>query len=208
MEEFVLKARPRSEVGSRAVRRLRDRGDLPGNLYGHGEENVALSLDHKEFLRFFEAGHRVVRIELDGREEHGVLKEVQYDSFGTDVLHVDFARIDPHETIEMEVPVQMIGTPKGVSAGGVLDFHLHELRLRGPADRIPEALPLAVEHLLVGQSVRIRDLSPPEGCTIIGEPDQVIIAVEAPAGEEEAMAAPPPSEPELIGRKRAEEEES
>ncbi|HLU50399.1 MAG TPA: 50S ribosomal protein L25 [Planctomycetota bacterium] len=203
----MLKARPRSELGSRAVGRLRREGYLPGNLYGHGQENVTLALPLKDFLRFFDAGHRVAKIELDGREEHGVIKEVQYDSLGSQVVHVDFARVDPHETIEMSVPVELVGTPKGVSGGGVLEFRLHELRLRGPADRIPEAFPLVVESLQLGQSIRLRDIKAPEGCEVVGEPDNVIVAIESATPEEAPAPAPGPSEPEVIARKRAEEGE-
>jgi len=202
MEEFVLKAEMRSDFGSKAARRLRNEGRLPANVYGHKEDNVAVTLDAREFLHFFEAGHRMAVIDVEGKQEHSVVKEVQYDGMGSHLLHVDFTRIGRDERIQMAVAIETFGAPKGLSGGGVLDVPHHELRLEGPARAIPEHIELNIEELGVGDSIRIRDIQAPEGCDVLGDPDDVVVIVHVPrgkaVGEGEEEAAP--TEPEVIGR--------
>ena len=208
MEEFTLKAEPRTDFGSRAARRLRSAGRLPANIYGHGEQNLSVSLDVREFRKFFAAGHRMVTIQVDGRAEHGFLKEVQYDTLGTEPVHVDFSRIRLDETIEVEVPVVIVGVAKGTSSGGVLEQPLHELTVEGPANRVPESFEVRVDELKIGEAIRVRDLATPADCRFLDDPDQVVVAVAAQREEApvEGAAAPAPSEPEVITRRKEEEE--
>lgn len=207
MEEFILKAKLRSEFGSKAARQLREQGLLPANIYGHNQKNLAVSLDEKEFARFFEAGHRVAVIQADGNTEHGVVKEVQYDAYGDSLVHVDFSRISRDERIVMEVPVETLGVAKGVAGGGVLEFPLRELRVEGPAHAIPEHFEINIEELKVGEHIRVRELTPPSDCRFVDDGELVVIGVSATratvveAVEEEAM-----SEPEVVGRKKEDEE--
>jgi large subunit ribosomal protein L25 len=208
MEEFTLKAEPRQEFGTRAARRLRSAGRLPANIYGHREENVAVTLDLKEFLQLFEAGHRVVTVQVNGKPEPSVVKEVQYDWLGSTLLHVDFTRISKDERFRMAVPVVIIGVPKGLSAGGVLDFPLKDLHVEALPDDMPERIELNIEELKLGETLRVKDLKPPEKCVFVDDPELVVIAVSAPRAElPPEAAAPAASEPELIGRKREEGEE-
>ncbi|MBN1443177.1 MAG: 50S ribosomal protein L25 [Planctomycetes bacterium] len=211
MEEYVLTAKRRAQFGTRAARRLRQEGLLPANIYGHGQENLNVYLADKEFRKFFEAGHRVVKIVIDGHsEEHGVIKDVQYDGLGTDILHVDITRVGKGESITLEVPIEIVGVPHGVSGGGVLEFRHKELKISGVAGRIPESYALNVEAVKLGSLLRIRDLTPPEGCTFLEDPETVVIAVgEAHVEVEEATAeaAATPAEPEVIGRKKESETE-
>ena len=117
MDEFVLSAEPREEVGSRACSRIRASGRLPANIYGRKEPNVHFSLDTRQFTKFLKEGHRILEFRIGDREEHAVVKEVQYDALGSEIIHVDFTRISRDEKIEVEVPVELIGIPKGVNSG-------------------------------------------------------------------------------------------
>lgn len=208
MEEIILVAEPRAEKGSKAARRLRAAGRIPANVYGLGEENLAVSLDAKEFAKFFAGGHSFATIRLGDRLEKGVVKEVQYDAFGSQLLHVDFARVRQDQEVEIEIAVETVGTPAGVVKGGVLSFPVQSLKIAClPADA-PERYLLPVESLEVGQALRLKDLAPPPKCRFVGDPETVIIGV-LHRREEVAAPAPAaeaPAEPEVIGRKKAEEE--
>src|SRR5206468_1774799 len=115
MAKHVLKAEPRTEVRSRkALSKLRMAGRLPANIYGHKKANRLVTLDSKEIKQFILAGHRLLTVSVDGLEEDGVLKEVQYNSLGTELIHVDIHRIDIHEKISMSVRVETLGVPKGI----------------------------------------------------------------------------------------------
>ena len=207
MESFELDAEPRSETGSRAARRMRADGLLPANIYGHKEENVLVSLDAKEFRLFFEAGHRILTLRVGSKSERNVVKSVQYDSMGSDILHVDFTRISEHERLEIEVPVEQIGIPKGVVSGGVLEFPLKDVLVSGPADAIPEHIMVNVETLDVGQALRIKDLPVPDKCSFVQDAEQVVLHITASrATEEPESAEAETSQPEVIGKAKADEE--
>lgn len=177
MEESTLKAEPRSELGSKATARLRASGRLPVNIYGHQRENRHVSLDQQEFDKFFNHGHRVVAIEVDGVTENGVIREVQYDYLGTDILHVDIARVDLTEEIVMNVPVETRGVAKGVTGGGNLTFNLRAIQVKGPANKIPEKFELNITELDLNDSIHISDLEVPAGCTIENDSSEIIVVI-------------------------------
>ena len=200
MKEFVLNANLRSDFGKKASRRLRAEGHLPANIYGHKQDNASVTLDSKEFRMFFEAGHRMATLDVDGKSEHGVVKEVQWDGMGNEILHVDFSRIDKDEKIELEVHVDV----NGVLAAGVAEFPHKELKIRGPASALPESVEIRVGELKMGDAIRIKDVVVPDGCEVVGDPEGLVFACNAPRGiqitdgGEDGEAGP--SEPEVIGK--------
>ena len=210
MEEFVLSAELREERGTRAARRLRDGGRLPANLYGHNEPNVHMTLDQKEFTQFLNAGHRVLALQIGSAREQSVVKEVQY-AMGSDIIHVDFTRISADEAIHMEVPVELIGIPKGVGAGGILDFPHKEVLVSGFPQDIPELIPLKVDALEIGDAIRIRELPTQEKCEFLEDGEMIVVMISAPRVE--ALPDPEaeegaPTEPEVIQQRKEDEEES
>ncbi|MBI4600348.1 MAG: 50S ribosomal protein L25 [Planctomycetes bacterium] len=208
MEQFVLKAEPRTELGSRAAKRLREGGRVPLNLYGHGEGNSFLVLDRVELTRFLNAGHKIATIRTDSKDEPGVVKEVQYDPLGSTVIHVDFTRIRIDERIQVAVAVETVGVPKGVTAGGVIAFPMKDVLVSGLPLDIPERITVNIESLEIGHAIRLKDLKVPAGCAFVAGPEAVILTVvhhkvEVAAAPAEAA----PTQPEVIGRKEGEEEE-
>ena len=207
MEKFILKAEPRAKLKPRELDRLRSAGRLPGNIYGHKKPNRLVSLDTREMQQFIQAGHRILTVAVDGVEESGVIKEVQYDSLGADLIHVDITRIDIHERISMSVRVETVGVPKGIAAGGNLDLPKREVLIEGPASSIPEKIQVRIEQLELGQSLRIKELPPIPECRYVDDGEQVVAAVLLKKLEE-APAAPAatPEMPEVIGKKKEEGE--
>src|SRR5207302_2514430 len=94
-------AKQRSELGSRANKRLRDSGFIPGVIYGHKEAVVPISLPRKETVGHIHHGAHLFSLALDGKNETVLVKEVQYDHLGAEVIHVDFARVDLNERVEV-----------------------------------------------------------------------------------------------------------
>jgi large subunit ribosomal protein L25 len=167
-------------------------------------------LDAKTFQKFLGEGHRIASIQIGDKTEQGLVREVQYDALGSQMLHVDFTRIRQDQEVEIEVPVETVGVPKGVSAGGILSFPVQELLIAGLPGDVPESYQIEIESLEVGQHIRLKDLVPPPKCTFQGDPDTVILAVDAKRGAEEVPAAPAegePTQPEVISRKKESEEE-
>ena len=121
-----LQASARPELGSRANKRLRDTGQIPAVLYGHKEAVVPLKLRKKEISVYLAHGTHVFDLTLDGKTQKVLIKDVQYDHLGIEVLHVDFARVSLDEKVEITVPLELKGTPKGEADGG---FSFSTLRI-------------------------------------------------------------------------------
>jgi large subunit ribosomal protein L25 len=208
MQETVLVAEPRTEFGKHAANRLRRTGRLPANIYGLGQENQLVSLDAKAFTKFFMEGHRIAKVQVGGDVSRSVVKEVQFDPYGSTIVHVDLTRIRRDQAIQLGVPIEAVGVPKGVTGGGVLSFPVQQVQVLGLPDDIPEHFPLSIESLEIGQVIRLKDLTPPAKCTFVGDPEMVIVGVMQK--REEVVVAPAaaePAQPEVIGRKREEGEE-
>ncbi len=207
MEKFVLQAQPRSERGSRRMDKIRASGRIPAVIYGHKQENRPITFDTKEIAGFIHAGHRFLTVSIAGVEEYGMLKEVQYDSYGSQVIHVDIARIDIHEKITTPVRIETTGIPKGISQGGNFDLSRHEVLVEGSASAIPEKIVVPVAALELGHVLRIKDLPPIPGCRYMDDPEGAVASVLLKKIEEAPVAgAPVPEMPEVIAKKQDEDE--
>ena len=134
----TLTAKNRTALGTRANRRLRETGLVPGVVYGHKENVLPISLPRKELVNYLEHGAHLFSLAMDGHNETVLVKEVQYDHLGLDVLHVDFARVDLNERVKVTIPLELRGTPKGVSeGGGVLTQVITDLEVECLVTEIP-----------------------------------------------------------------------
>ena len=118
-EQIVLTTTPRKERGSRAATKLRAKGELPAVLYGHKEETVSLTISAEALANVIRHRARVVDLEGKGMPtQKALIREVQWDHLGHDVLHVDFARVAADERIKIDVRIELRGTAPGVTGGG------------------------------------------------------------------------------------------
>jgi large subunit ribosomal protein L25 len=205
-----LAVQSREKTGSAEARRLRKRGLVPGNIYGHGEGSVTVSVPEESITPMVFAGHRVVDIRMNGGSELAIIRDVQWDTFGQKILHFDLLRVSRDEKVEMEVAIELRGISPGVLAGGILDLHLHSISIVCPAYSIPDHVYVKINNLGLGQAIHVRDLELPPEIEVQQEPDEIVVQVTQPAvveEEEEAEAAPGATQPEVIGRKAEKEEE-
>lgn len=198
----------RTSTGTRANRRLRREGFVPAILYGHGEGCVGLSVPRDAVNAMIRHGSRFV--ELKGAvKTAAVVRELQWDTYGDEPVHVDFLRVSKSDRVKVKVPVDIKGECPGQRAGGVLSLVLHELELECTADAIPEKIHAHVGHLEVGHTIKVRDLDLPAGARAIADADETVVSCLIPAKKgEDAATAAGSAEPEVIGRKAAEEGEA
>jgi large subunit ribosomal protein L25 len=208
-DSVTLATQKRQANGSAGARRLRQRGLIPAVLYGHKEETVPLAVSQEEFAVILRHHTRVVDLDHEGKKEKALIREVQWDHLGHDVLHVDFARVAEDERIKIDVRIELRGIAPGVTGGGVLDQPLHTLHIECPVISVPESIRVNVGELQIGQAIHVRDLHLPEGVKVLNDPDAIVVHVTAPVAEPEVAAAPAAetAEPEIIGRQKAEAEE-
>ena len=169
MDIAEINVRLREDVGRQASRRLRRTDLVPAILYGRNEPNVTLAIERGVLERLIHEHAYIVRVAWDGQQENVQIREIQYDSLGDDILHVDMVRISLSETVTVSVSVVPRGEAAGVNEGGTLDLVLHELEIECLPIAIPESLRIDVSQLGIGDSLRIADLTLPEGVTALGE---------------------------------------
>jgi large subunit ribosomal protein L25 len=198
----ILTVEKRNETGTARMRRLRNSGKVPAVLYGHGQDNVNLVLDARELSAVLRHSGHIVNLK-GAVEESALIKDVLWDSVLQQVLHVDLSRVDASEAVEVELTVDLKGTARGTSNGGLLNHVLHEVTILCPAERIPEKLELKILDLDVGQSLRARDIVLPEGASLVTAPESVIVLCSVPAQADETATGV--AEPEVIGKKKEEE---
>ena len=209
MDEIKLIAQERSDYGRKASRTFRKEGLLPANIYGLGKENLTVTVNTKEFTRIFMAGHRIFTLEVGDGKEQSVVKEVQYDNLGSEVIHVDFTRIDITQKITLDVGVELIGTV----ASGMLQFPMKEVKVESLPAGFPASISINVIELKIGDVIRIEDLEVPDGCVFVDDPDALVLQVVAPIEEveeeavEEVGEEAEGAEPEVIGKPQEDGEE-
>jgi len=199
-------AKQRKELGSRANKRLRDSGFVPGVVYGHKEAVIPVTLPKKELTTHIDHGAHLFDLALDGKSEKVLVKEVQYDHLGLEILHIDFARVSLDEKVEVTVALELKGTPKGEAEGGVLQQIISELEIECLVTDIPEVIRHNVSDMEKDAVLHIKDLKLPPGVRVLQDEDLIVatvkeIAEEAPTEAAEGTTA----EPEVIGRKPEDE---
>jgi len=196
----------RQTRGKHNARRLRKAGSIPAVLYGHGQENVCLVVPAEQFEAAVRHGSRLVSL-TGAVNESAFIRELQWDTWGTHVLHVDFTRVSEHEAVQVQTAVELRGEAPGLKEGGLLEQLIHGVELECPASAIPEKLDLSVNNLKLGQSITVAELELPQGARVLADPEAVVVHCVVPAKvPEEEVAEAVPGEPELIGAKEEEKE--
>ncbi|MCD6304372.1 MAG: 50S ribosomal protein L25 [Planctomycetes bacterium] len=204
----ILRATSRSEVGTRQVRRLRDKGLTPAVIYGHKQPPQPVTLTEHDLELALQHGERLLEIDVDGQTQNVLVKDVQWDTFGQEVLHVDLCRVSLDERVEVTIPVVLRGTPAGEAEGGVVRQTVTDVQVECPVTNMPEELRVMVTDLQIGQSLHLRDIPLPEGVRLLDDGDTVLCTcstVTEEAVEEEAPAEV--AEPEIIGEKKQQDEQ-
>jgi large subunit ribosomal protein L25 len=204
MQELV--AQPRAEKGKGAAYRARQKGLLPGIVYGGKGEPQNVQLDERAFVKVYSTGgmlSRLFMLDLDGKKTRVIPRDIQVDPVTDRPIHVDFLRLEKGARVSIAIPVHFKNHAEspGLKRGGVLNIILHEVDLMCPADNVPEFLEIDLAGLDIHDSVHISSVKLPEGvkpvntredftvATIVVPTTYVEEVVAAPAAEGEAAAA-------------------
>lgn len=217
--EAVLEAVERNLRGKNEARRLRASGQIPAVVYGEKEGGRAIAVDPKLLARILQTelgANTLIALKLPrGSDTRVLVKEYQLDPVTHQLLHADFYRVAMDKLIRVDVTVVPRGEPKGVKQqGGVLDLVHRQIEIEClPAD-IPEHIEVDVSELMVGQSIRVRDVATDPKWKACSDPDMMLMHVIIPKVEEvpvtpeaAAAAAATPAEPEVIKKGKKEEAE-
>lgn len=209
-KEFILKAEIREQTGSKHAGKVRKSGRIPAVVYGHKQEPVAISLDAHSFIEGLHHGRRLMDVQIDKTKQKILVKDLQYDHLGKDIIHVDMVRVDVTERIKVEVPIELKGTAKGTHDGGIIEAHIDHLEVECRATDIPESIVVSVKDLGVGDALHASDVSLPEGVKLVSPPETLLVAcrVVAEVKTTEEIEEQAPVAPEVITEVKEEEEPS
>ena len=215
METNQLKGERRTSVGTRDSRATRAAGRLPAIIYGHGAEPEAITLGAHDIEVALRHGARTLEVEIAGKNEPYLIKAVQYDHLATTPIHLDLVRVDLDEKVQVQVGIELKGTPVGAQDGGIVDQMMADLAVECIISAIPDTLHPNISHLKVGDSLLVKDIELPPGVVSMSDPEDRVATVRLSAAaieDDEAEATvedeaeEKTDEPERIGRVRKEEE--
>lgn len=184
-EQITLRAELGRPTGSRASRRIRETGGVPGVVYGKGRDPLNVTVDHHDLVVIISHHGVNALIALDtGSEQILTLpKTVERHPFRNRIRHVDFIGVNLKEKVTTFVGVVVVGEAIGVKDGGVLNQITHTLTVESLPANIPAHIEVDVTDLVMGGHIRAEDLASNRDFTILDDPDTMIVLVAAPAGE-------------------------
>jgi large subunit ribosomal protein L25 len=212
-QQVKLTARKRTLVGRNAIKKIKEKGLVPGVIYGSQAEPIALQVDGRELtsvLARASSEHVLVELEIvDGSESTNrlaLIQEVQHHPLKRELLHVDFHAVSATEKIISEVPIEAVGEALGVRTfGGLLEYSLRTLEVECFPQDLPDIVRIDVTNLSIGESLHVRDIQLPTGVEAITDEDLTVVSVVASrVGEEVTETAEVPATPEVITEKKVE----
>jgi len=168
-------------------RALRRQGLIPAALYGHkGTESISLTVKAKDaeiLLKHASVNHTLVDVKIPDLSWNGkaLIREIQSHPWKRYLYHLSFFSVAAQDTLDVVVPLQLVGTAPGVKEGGVLEQILTELQVQCPPANIPEFIEVDVSGLAMGENLHLRDVALPEGIVVMDEMKRTIASVVAPA---------------------------
>ncbi len=206
---LLLQAEVREQTGSKTVRKVREQGRIPAIMYGHKKEPAAISLDAHNFTEGLHHGHRLMDVQIGKKKEKTIVKEIQYDHLGKNIIHVDLMRVNVTEIVKVMVPIELKGTAAGTHESGIIEEHVDRLEIECKVIDIPEMIVVSVKDVHVGDALHAGDIELPDGITLSSSPEMLLVTCHlvAAAKTTEQLEEETPVAPEVIGEPKEPEAE-
>ncbi len=185
MEIIPLKATPRKEVGRKNAKTIRREKSIPAVLYGADIQTEHIRIDKLDFAKILASKtgeHSFVNLQFKKSKDYdAVIKEIQYNPVSEDVLHIDFEHIPPGKEIEFYIGLEFLGTPHGVTEGGVFSSQIWEVPIRALPREIPDVIEIDISELDVDEAIHIKDIKLEKGTILLD--DEMTVASVVPPSE-------------------------
>jgi large subunit ribosomal protein L25 len=176
MKKVSLSGSLRENVGKKDAKKHRREGNIPGVIYGGGKQIHFVTNEIKFDKVIFSPEVFMITINIDGNEYQTILQDVHYHPVTDKVLHADFLELVPGKELTIGIPVIFTGVSSGVLAGGQMIKKMHKIRLRGLVNNFPENVEVDISDLVIGSSIKIRDVSF-DNLVTLDPPNSVIVRV-------------------------------
>jgi large subunit ribosomal protein L25 len=214
MEEIILEAQIRNEIGKSKVKALKSGGGIPAVVYSEGKEATSIKLSRHDFLTLIHH-HRLenaiitLKIKDDKKKASRscMIKEMQKDPVKGEIIHLDLNEISLTKAIKVNVPVATSGESIGVKQdGGAIEHILWEIEIECLPTDIPKNFEVDISALKIGDSVHVKDIKFPANIKVLSDPESVVLSIASPMKEEVAvpLEGEEKQEPEVIKEKKPE----
>ncbi|MDP2364084.1 MAG: 50S ribosomal protein L25 [Ignavibacteria bacterium] len=211
MQKVLIEAQKRNKIDKASRSALRKEGKVPAIFYSKHHEPLPIQiLERAIHPLVFTAKTHLISLNVEGHEELDcIIKDVQFDPTTEKIVHLDLLGLKKGEKIQLELPVQLLGTPIGIKEGGILQHTLHKIQVECIPIDIPEHLEIDVTNLKLGDAVHISDLNF-ENLVLLNNPELIVVSVIHPKVEKVATPVEDvveAAEPEVISKGKPQEKE-
>lgn len=189
MSETALVVEAREAIGKGANRKLRAAGKAPAILYGRGRDSLPLAIDPRALDKILRTSgfNTLLDLTVEGhaelKESVALVRDMQRHPLRGDIVHVDFYEVDLARAVTVDVPVHLVGKARGLDFGGILEHTLREISLECLPRSIPEAIEVDISAMEVGDVVHVRELTLPDGVTLVTDGDLGVVHIALPQAE-------------------------
>lgn len=189
MEKVVLQVESRKEkVGKNQARRLRRLGMIPGVLYQEGD-SIPVQVNTKDFnniiKRYGENG--IFQLIFEGKQSQSLIKEIQRDPVGQEILHFDLQPISVKEKLQINVPIQLEGQGLIENKGGIIQRQLNDIEIEAFPNQIPQSIKIDISQLDIGDSLQVNDIEVANGVKILSNPEETVLSISKPVAQDENL---------------------
>ena len=177
----------------------------------HKQTPVSIAVNARDFVSGLHHGHRLFSVDLR-QQGNPLVKDVQYDYLGKEVIHADLIRVDLSERVTVQVPLDFRGVAKGTTMGGILEETLTQIEIECGVTEIPELIGVIIRDLGLNEGLYAKDIVLPAGMVLKTDPDALVAicheskAAASVEGEGEEGAEAAATEPEVITERKKDEE--
>jgi large subunit ribosomal protein L25 len=165
-------------------------------------------LDTHDFTEALHHGQRLMDLKLGRKKETVLVKDIQYDHLGKNIIHADLMRVSATELVTVTVPIELKGIAKGTHEGGIVEVHTDHVEVECKVTDIPESIIVSIKELGIDEHIFARDVQLPQNVTLVTDPDTLLVScgIVAAVKTTEEVEAEEPVAPEVIGKEEKPEE--
>ena len=176
-KQFKLTVEKRDLKGNKDLRQLRQDMKIPGVYYSYDGSNILFQISNNEIKNAIQSGANIFTVNVGGKEQNVVFKSVQYHPVTEQIIHIDLYGVDMNKPISIKIPIVYVGTPLGVTEGGVVVTNLNEIEISCLPSDIPENIEVDISNISIGENIQAGDVDLGDKFKLVTMADSTLMSV-------------------------------
>ena len=187
-KQFKLTVEKRDLKDNKYLRQLREDMKIPGVYYSYDGNNILFQISNNEIKNAIQSGANIFTVNVGGKEQNVVFKSVQYHPVTEQIIHIDLYGVDMNKPISIKIPIVYVGTPLGVTEGGVVVTNLNEIEISCLPSDIPENIEVDISNISIGENIQAGDVDLGDKFKLVTMEDSALMSVTHVVVEETPVA--------------------